>query len=420
MHKILLVDDSKTVCTFLSQKIQDTLDVTVDIAHTYAEAKERVEKNPDYFLALLDVHLPDMNDTTMVDFMIEHDIPSLVMTGDFNENTFKTFSKRNIIDYVLKETPESLNYIVSLISRVYQNSMTKVLIVDDSITVRSQLKYFLNSQLFEVLSAEEPMSALKIIEKNSDIKIIISDYNMPNLNGVEFLKIIRRNFSKNKIAVVGISTDEKSAIAFLKYGANDFVIKPFFKEEFICRVNNTAESLENVNKLEEIANIDFLTKVSNRKYFFEKAGIYFEEAQNKKTPYAVAMIDIDNFKLVNDTYGHAVGDDVIKALAKILRDNIKGQDIVARFGGEEFVLYLKDISAEAASKFMQSMCQKISELDIVLPDNQQINFTVSIGVSSEKQTTLNEQINNADELLYVAKKSGKNRVIDNVENLVLA
>lgn len=417
MHKILLVDDSKTICTFLSQKIIDTLDIMVDVAHSYAEAQEYVKKNPDYFLALLDVHLPDMNDTTMVDFMIDNDISSLVMTGDFNEDIFKTFSKRNIIDYVLKETPESLNYIVSLISRVYQNSMTKVLIVDDSITVRSQLKYFLNSQLFKVLSADEPLNALKIIEKNSDIKIIITDYNMPNLNGVEFLKVIRRNFSKNKIAVVGISTNEKNAISFLKYGANDFVIKPFFKEEFVCRINNTAEVLENVNKLEEIANIDFLTKVSNRKYFFEKAGIYFEEARSNNLPSAVAMIDIDNFKLVNDTYGHAVGDDVIKALAKILRDNIKGQDIVARFGGEEFVLYLKDITAEAALKFMQSMCQKISKLDIVLPTDQQINFTVSIGVSSQMHMTLNEQINSADELLYVAKNSGKNRV---VSDLVLA
>ena len=213
---------------------------------------------------------------------------------------------------------------------------------------------------------------------------------------------------------MGISTDEKSAIAFLKYGANDFVIKPFFKEEFVCRMNNTAESLENVNKLREIANIDFLTKVSNRKYFFEKAESYFKKSKSEDTPYAIAMIDIDNFKLVNDTYGHAVGDDVIKALAKILRDNVKGQDIVARFGGEEFVLYLKDITGDAASKFMQSMCQKISALEIVLPNNQQINFTVSIGVSSQKLPSLHQKINSADELLYEAKNSGKNRVVDDL------
>ena len=417
MHKILLVDDSKTICTFLSQKIQEVLDVSVDIAHTYAEARAYVDKNSDYFLALLDVHLPDMSDATMVDFMIENDIPSLVMTADFDENMFKAFSKRNIIDYVLKETPESLNYIVSLLSRVYQNSLTKVLIVDDSITVRSQLKYFLHSQLFEVLAASEPLGALKLIEKNSDIKIIITDYNMPHLNGVEFLKVIRRNFSKNKIAVVGVSTDEKSAISFLKYGANDFVTKPFFKEEFICRINNTAESLENVYKLEEIANIDFLTKVSNRKYFLEKAESYFHSAKVEDKPFAIAMIDIDNFKAVNDTYGHAVGDQVIKALAKLLRNNIKGQDIVARFGGEEFVLYLKDTPAEAASKFMHSICFKISELNIILFNNEQINFTVSIGLSSKQHVTLHEQINHADTLLYSAKNSGKNRVVD---DLVLA
>ena len=417
MHKILLVDDSKTISTFLSQKIQSELDVVVDVVYSFEDAKALVEKDSDYFLALLDAHLPDSDGVTMVDYMISKDIPSIVMTADFNEDLSKSFSKRNIIDYVLKQTPESLNYIVSLISRIYQNNLTKVLIVDDSITIRSQLKYFLHSQLFKVLSANDPIQALGILEKNSDIKIIVTDYHMPNINGVEFLKIIRRNFSKNKIAVVGISTDDKSAISFLKHGANDFVRKPFFKEEFVCRINNTAESLENVNKLEEIANIDFLTKVSNRKCFFEKADIYFQEAKSNNLPYAIAMIDIDNFKLVNDTYGHAVGDDVIKALANILRDNIKGQDIVARFGGEEFVLYLKDISPQAASKFMQSMCQKISEFSIFLPNDQEINFTVSIGLSTQNHSSLNEQINSADELLYVAKKSGKNRVID---TLVLA
>ncbi len=414
MHKILLVDDSKSICTILLKKIQQKLDLEVDVAYSFKEATLLVEENQNYFLALLDIHLPDMEDTTMVDFMISHNIPSIVMTSNFNDQMYNLFRKRDIVDYVLKESPESLNYIVSLVDRVYQNSMTKVLIVDDSITVRSQLKHFLQSQLFEVLSAGDPLDGLKILEKNSDIKIIIADYDMPNINGVEFLKIIRRNFSKSKIAVVGISSNENSSIAFLKHGANDFVTKPFIKEEFICRVNNTAESLENVIKFEEIANKDFLTKIANRKYFFEKAQILFQKALSEQTPCAVAMIDIDNFKLINDTYGHAIGDEVIKSLAKLLSDNIKGQDIVARFGGEEFVLYLKDITPEAAAKFLDSICKKIAELDIMLTEGKQINFTVSIGVATTKYLSLSEMINSADKLLYKAKRSGKNRSVDDL------
>jgi len=414
VYKILLVDDSKSICSFLSQKIEDSVDIKVDIAHSYKEARNLVEQNDDYFLALLDVHLPDMDDTTMLDFMLDKGIPSIVMTADFDTNVYKSFRKRNMIDYVLKESPESLNFIVSLVSRVYQNSQIKVLIIDDSITVRSQLKYYLQSQLFQVLSASKPLEALQVLEDNSNVKIIITDYNMPDLNGVELLKIIRRNFSKNKLAVIGISSDENSSIAFLKHGANDFINKPFIKEEFICRLNNTAEALENVEKLEEIAYKDFLTKIANRKYFFEKAQIYFENAKENNNPSAIAMIDIDNFKSINDTYGHSVGDEVIKSLAKLLSDNIKGQDIVARFGGEEFVLYLQDISPGNASSFMNSICRKISKHKVLLSDSQYINYTVSIGLDTQKQDTLIQKINNADKLLYEAKNSGKNRVVDDL------
>lgn len=414
MYKILLVDDSKSICTFLSQKIEETVNVVVDVAHSFTEAKNLVAQNSNYFLALLDIHLPDMDDTAMVDYMLERDIPSIVMTADFDTKVYQAFRKRNIIDYVLKESPESLNFIVSLISRVYQNSKTKVLIMDDSITVRSQLKYFLQSQLFQVLSASTPLEGLKILELNSDIKIIITDYYMPDLNGVELLKIIRRNFSKNKLAVIGISCDESSSIAFLKHGANDFINKPFMKEEFTCRLNNTAEALENIDKLEEIANKDFLTKVSNRKYFFETAQIYFDHANENNRPSAIAMLDIDDFKVINDTYGHSIGDDVIKALAKLLTDNIKGQDIVARFGGEEFVLYLQDISPGNASNFMKSICRKIAKCNVLISDTKQINFTVSIGLDTQKHDSLKEKINSADKLLYEAKNSGKNRVVDDL------
>ncbi len=410
MHKILLVEDSKPICSFLLKKIGRNLNISVDVATTFKEAKELTEKNSDYFLALLDVHLPDMDDTTMVDFILDKGIPSIVMTADYDSQIHSSFSKRNIVDFVLKESPESLNYIVSLIDRVLENSRTKVLVVDDSIAVLKQLDKFLKSQLFEVFPVSSSLEGLKTIEKNPDIKIVITNYIMADLNGVEFLKVIRRNFSKNKIAVVGISSDESSSISFLKHGANDFIKKPFIKEEFICRINNTAEALENVIKLEEIANTDFLTKVSNRKYFFEKAEYDFTISLREKKSCAVAMIDIDNFKLINDTYGHAVGDEVIKSLARLLTNNVKGQDIVARFGGEEFVLYLKDISPKSASKFLDQLCQKVAKQTIKIENNKLISYTVSIGVATRNSLTLSQMIDDADKLLYSAKQSGKNKI----------
>ncbi|MCH9814350.1 MAG: diguanylate cyclase [Epsilonproteobacteria bacterium] len=414
MHTILLVEDSNSIYTFLAKRIDERCNIIVDLAHSFEEAKALVAKNPKYTLALLDVHLPDTSDTTMVDFMSDQDIPSIVMTSDFNVDVYEKFRKRNLIDFVLKESPESLTYIIALIERVLENTKTKVLVVDDSITMRSQIKYYLQSQLYQVFSASDPVEGLQILEKHPEIKIITTDYNMPNLNGIEFLKIIRRNYDKNRMAVVGISSDEKSSIAFLKHGANDFITKPFIKEGFVCRINNTAEALHNVKKLEEVANKDFLTKVANRKYFFEEAEVNFAKAKAKKRPYAIAMIDIDNFKKINDTYGHTVGDRVIKKLADLLRENSKGHDIVARYGGEEFILYLKDISPSSAVRILQNICQKIADYKMLISEKETLQFTVSIGVCTSRHSTLSAAIEQADESLYVAKQSGKNRVVDDL------
>jgi diguanylate cyclase (GGDEF)-like protein len=252
------------------------------------------------------------------------------------------------------------------------------------------------------------------MEKNSDIKIVVTDYNMPNMNGVDFMKIIRRVHSKDSISVIGVSTDLDSSTQFLKNGANDFIKKPFSKEEFVCRVNNSVEALDNIQKIEEMANIDYLTKISNRKYFFQKAELYHKVLNNDNKSYAIAMIDIDNFKSVNDTYGHGIGDDVIKNLAALLKDNIKGQDIVARFGGEEFVLFLQDIPPMASSGFLNSICKKVENFSINVSETKQINFTVSVGLATDRFDSLDEKINRADELLYIAKNSGKNRVADDL------
>ncbi len=416
MKKVLIIDDSKFICTFLSKKIQELFEISVDTVNSFEAAKNILLENEDYFLVLMDSNLADIDSIAAVDYLSKFNILTMIMVDQMTDEINTMFNAyRNIVDIVLKQTPESLNYISSLVSRLYQNSKTKVLVIDDSKVVQKQLKLYLDSQLYEVIIASNPIEGLKTLEKNSDIKIVVVDYYMPNFNGVELMKIIRRAYTKNKISIIGVSTDSQSSIEFLKNGANDFIKKPFTKEEFTCRINNSAEALENIQKIQEMANIDFLTKVSNRKYFFEKAEIYHEKIKSSNASCAIAMIDIDNFKSVNDTYGHGVGDDVIKELASLLRDNIKGQDIVARFGGEEFVLFLQDIPPKSASSFLTTICEKISKCRIKVSEDKEINFTVSIGVVTDKYDILNDKINAADELLYVAKNSGKNRVVDDIK-----
>ena len=196
----------------------------------------------------------------------------------------------------------------------------------------------------------------------------------------------------------------------MKNGANDFIAKPFVKEELICRVNNLIEAMENINQIADFANKDFLTGVYNRRYFYDDMNEYLAYAEERAEPYAVAMLDIDHFKQINDTYGHDGGDRALKTLAKKLIDETKKGDLVARFGGEEFCIVLKNVSNEEAVKFFVNLRASIANCKVQLK-KEQIKFTVSIGVAfGRSDYRLDELLELADEALYRAKENGRNRV----------
>ena len=206
------------------------------------------------------------------------------------------------------------------------------------------------------------------------------------------------------IAMTGNSEHLISA-KFLKIGANDFINKPFSKEELICRINNSLDAKEHLDMMSDMAHKDFLTKVYNRRYFFEEIKDFY----NEKVPFAISMIDIDKFKKVNDTYGHDIGDRVIVTLANILKRNTKGADLVARFGGEEFCVALRDVDKKQAIAFFAKLRKNIADQCLKIKEKN-ISFTVSIGVSFSDGSSVEELIKKADSALYRAKEEGRNRV----------
>jgi len=418
-EKILIVEDSKTLAKYLVRKIQASIEnVQVDVVRTYAELRILLEKECDYTLALLDIYLPDMQTEELVDYVLAREIPSIVMTADFNESLYQHFRKKNIVDFVLKDSIASLEYIVNLIHRLMENKKTTVLAVDDSAFILHQIQTYLKSQLYKTKLLQDPLTALAYLEQDDDISVVITDYNMPLMDGIVFLQKIRKLRNKDELGVIGVSVDSESAAQFLKFGANDFINKPFYKEEFIHRINNLTQSLEYTARLKAFANHDFMTQVYNRKYFFEEGERYFKEAVVHEEPFAIAMIDIDDFKQINDTWGHDIGDSVIKILAKKLKDTTKGDDLVARFGGEEFCVLLKNISSDAAKNFFEDICCTVASLRVQIDVEKSIGFTVSIGLETTRGNNLTEMIKSADVQLYKAKQNGKNRVETDIKRSV--
>lgn len=410
-ERILVVDDNKALSKLLAKKITMQIDFDVDIAHSFQEAQNYVNEGNDYFVALLDLNLPDAPDGQIVDYAVSKKIPSIVLTGNIDSNVRKKILDKDVIDYVYKGNLDDVNYIFSLIERLSKNRAYKVMIVDDSIVARNEVKRILQEQRFQVFAAAHGEEALSYLEDNPDIKLILTDYNMPVIDGFELTKKIREKFDKTDLSIIAITavSEEMLSSKFLKVGANDFINKPFTKEELVCRVNNSIEALEYIETIRGLANNDFLTGVSNRRYFFRAMQEFYAGFNKEDSSFAIAMLDIDKFKNINDTHGHEIGDKVIQKLAEVLKDNTKGSDMIARFGGEEFCIFLKDVTKEQAVEFFVRLRLKIAQSPLITPEKK-VAFTVSIGVAFSDEENLDEILNQADMALYQAKKNGKNRV----------
>ncbi|WP_024955509.1 GGDEF domain-containing protein [Sulfurospirillum arcachonense] len=183
--------------------------------------------------------------------------------------------------------------------------------------------------------------------------------------------------------------------------------------EFYARSNfeNQLNILDMQEELKKQANHDYLTNLYNRRYFNEIAQnlIKIENRENK--PLSIIMIDIDNFKYINDTYGHTIGDDVIKLLAFLLKKHTRDSDITARYGGEEFVILLPSTNQNGAIKIAEHIRTTVENQNISINTDKYINFTISLGVSSlnHKNELISEILNRADKALYSAKENGKNK-----------
>ncbi len=164
-------------------------------------------------------------------------------------------------------------------------------------------------------------------------------------------------------------------------------------------------------ELEQLANRDGLTGLMNRRHFMLSASAELRRAQRYQRPVAVALGDLDFFKRLNDTYGHGAGDQVLRTFAGFLGDSVRQSDLVCRYGGEEFAFLFPESSVEQAHVLLERFRQRLSELDIRLPDGLLVRITLSIGLADASHLPIETALQHADFALYEAKRLGRNRII---------
>lgn len=412
MKKILVVEDSKLSLKILVNTISVESLFEPVYACSYEQALAVYEQNKDdIFAALVDYHLPDSNSGELVDFLLGQNVSTIVLTGSFDEGLRKSLLNKGIVDYIIKEGKFSYQYAVKLLNRIWKNQDIHALVVEDSDTARHYIADLLKIYLFNVHSAVDGAEALQKIDNSPQIKIVITDYNMPNMDGFELIQKLRNDRQQQDMVIIGLSADGKESLSakFIKNGANDFLRKPFNREEFQCRVLHNVESQEHLEHIRNTANRDYLTNCYNRRYFFKSGSQLYEKAKLNQQPLAIAVLDIDHFKQINDNYGHDVGDQILKLFARQLNTMLE-RFLVARAGGEEFFVMMPGLNNAQACKLIDEVRSIIAATEVTTEQGS-LKATFSAGVANDYGDSLDAQIKSADLALYQAKECGRNRVV---------
>ncbi|OOY42619.1 hypothetical protein BOV94_05040, partial [Solemya velum gill symbiont] len=300
---------------------------------------------------------------------------------------------------------------VLLIIRVDQligGGSYNILVVEDTILLAQHYAAVLEAAGMQVEIVSDPMQLLDVLpEFNPDL--ILMDIYMPGCTGVEASQIIRQHIAYCNLPIVYLSTESalERQLEALRVGGDDFLHKTISDEHLVEAIRIRAKRFR---ALAMLMNRDGLTGLFNHinlKLLLERE---ISQTLRRDSPLSFVMLDIDHFKLVNDQYGHPVGDQVIKSLARLLSQRLRSGDIAARYGGEEFAVILPDTPAEAAKTLIDGLRQEFAKVSYVHEDGE-FTSTFSAGIStSPPYQEMESLIAAADGALYQAKHNGRNRV----------
>ncbi len=411
--RILIIEDSRSLSSVMRHRLETdyfckvTQCASADVFREVMRGEERFD------VAVVDLNLPGASDGEVLDAVIAEGIPAIVFTADFNRDLRDRLLQKGVADYHVKNNEGAIDLVVSSVVRLLGNRDVGVLVVDDVPSARTMLGDLLRVQKFQVYEASTGYQALDILTRQPHIELVVTDYHMPDMDGYELTRRIRREHRGDRLRIIGISSsaDRLLSASFLKAGANDFVYRPYVIEELQCRIQHNIETLAQLRQLRVAAFSDYLTGLPNRRYFFDEGPAEVAGRLERGEACCIAMLDIDHFKKLNDTYGHEIGDRVLQAVGAKLARRLDGSGhLLARLGGEEFSVLMLGADIAEGAQLCETLRAEIASLRVAL-DDQDINVTISIGLAEiAGRESFSNYLAAADQLLYLAKSYGRNRV----------
>ncbi len=314
--------------------------------------------------------------------------------------------------------PETLSFVekIEAMSAKYAASPDyRVLIIDDDEMLAQFYSHSLERAGMKTAVINNPKDALNVILEN-DVDLVLMDYQMPGCDGRELAAVIRQHDKYLRLPIVFISSqdDVEKLLINSGLGIDDFLVKPFSPPQLISVVQNRAQRAA---ELSALMVRDSFTGLLNHARFNELLGQEVMRTKRTSAPAAYAIIDIDHFKDINDTYGHQAGDAVLKNLTRMLQQHLRRTDVIGRCGGEEFGVLLPGCTLAQAQQIVENLRKKVTEAFFDVPGHK-LRVTFSAGVAGiDGRKAADAVIKRADEALYRAKETGRNQVLAAEEQL---
>jgi two-component system cell cycle response regulator len=300
----------------------------------------------------------------------------------------------------------------------------KILVAEDEPVSRELLRSLLTKWGYEVITTSDGEEAWRLLQEQEDLRLAILDWMMPGKDGIEICRLIRQKLKESHYIYTIILTardNKEDALLGLEAGADDYITKPFHQQELRFRIHIGQRILEleryrhdAYEEMKRLATFDELTGLWNRRVVLEHLEKEWGRATREQKTLSIVLADIDHFKLFNDRYGHALGDRVLVHLSSILRDMVRPYDGIGRYGGEEFLLFFPECDQEEGMQIAERLRQQL-ESCLLTEEEQQLQITASLGGTTfypaRCKCTTKDLLKIADDALYEAKKTGRNRVV---------
>lgn len=316
----------------------------------------------------------------------------------------------------LRDNNTKNNWLLQMLDITKQEGVQslRVLIAEDDAISRLVLEDRVTQWGYDVIAVEDGLQAKEVLEKDNCPGLAILDWVMPEIDGLELCRIVRKQFEKPYIYILLLTAKNQKTdlIEAMKAGADDFISKPPDMNELRMRLRAGKRIITLQKELLHQTTHDSLTGLLNRFAIMRTLKKEINRAKRNKEPFSIAMADLDNFKQVNDTYGHQVGDTVLREVARRMESSLRSYDSVGRYGGEEFLLVFPECNKENVILVAEKVRQAISVRPITFSGGT-LFVKVSIGITTihpTKADNIDTMVKIADSALYKAKKNGRNRL----------